>query len=433
MMREESTLEARDVHAGYRQEDVIEGLSIKIAPGDFIGIVGPNGSGKTSFLRSLSRALKPRKGVVLLSGDDVYRTPARAVARVLAVVPQDPTMSFDFCALEIVLMGRNPHLGRLQAAGQRDLEIARLAMERSNVWHLADRTLSELSGGERQRVVIAQALTQSPKLLLLDEPTQHLDIQHQLALLELLSEMTEEGLSCVMVMHDINLAAQYCREIVMIKGGREFARGTPVDVITAANIMDIFRVDSIVTKHPVTGKPSITFLPGVQAHEDVGIRVHLICGGASGAPLMRELLERGFYVTAGVLNAGDSDAEVGEALEIRMVTEAPFSRISDRAHAANVELIRAADAVVVTEVQVGSGNLKNLEAALEALESGKKVVLLSPHTIDERDFTGGKATGLYGELISRGAVEVTEEEAVFSLIKSDLAGDENGRSDKARR
>ena len=418
-MDDEGTLEARDVHAGYRQEDVIEGLNIRIVPGDFIGIVGPNGSGKTSFLRALSRALKPRKGVILLSGDDVYRTPARAVARELAVVPQDPTMSFDFCAMEIVLMGRNPHLGRLQAAGQRDLEIARLAMERANVWHLADRTLSELSGGERQRVVIAQALTQSPKLLLLDEPTQHLDIQHQLSLLELLSEMTEEGLSCIMVMHDINLAAQYCHEIIMIKRGREFSRGTPADVVTVANMLDVFGVDSIVTTHPVTGKPSVTFLPGSRAREYVGGRVHLICGGASGAPLMRELLERGFYVTAGVLNAGDGDAEVGEALEIRMVTEAPFSSISEKAYAANIELVRAADAVVVTDVQMGPGNLKNLEAALEALESGKKVILLSPHPIGERDFTKGEAAELYGELVSRGAVEVTEERAVFSLIESD--------------
>ncbi len=419
MTGNEDTLEARDVHAGYRQEDVIEGLNLRIVPGDFVGIIGPNGSGKTSFMRSLSRALKPRKGVVLLSGDDVYRTPARAVARELAVVPQDPTMSFDFCAMEIVLMGRNPHLGRLQAAGQRDLEIARLAMERANVWHLADRTLSELSGGERQRVVIAQALTQSPKLLLLDEPTQHLDIKHQLSLLELLSEMTEEGLSCVMVMHDVNMAAQYCRDIIMIKRGREFARGTPVAVVTAANILDVFGVDSIVTTHPVTRKPSVTFLPGVKVRADVGVRVHLISGGGSGSPLMRGLLECGFYVTAGVLNAGDGDAEVGEALEIRMVIEAPFSSISEGAHAENIELVRAADTVVVTDIQVGPGNLKNLRAAIEALKSDKKVILLSPHPIGERDFTNGEAAELYGELVSRGAVEVTEEKAVFPLIKSD--------------
>lgn len=410
------TLEAKGVYAGYRQKDVIQDLDITIGPGDFIGIVGPNGSGKTSFLRSLSRVLKPSKGVVLLSDEDIYGIPSRAVARELAVVPQDQMVSFDFCALEIVLMGRNPHLGRLQAAGARDLEIARQAMERANVWHLADRLLSELSGGERQRVVIAQALAQSPRLLLLDEPTQHLDIQHQLSLLELLDEMTREGLAAVVVMHDVNLAAQYCREIIMIRKGREFARGAPVAVLTQANIREVFGVDSIVTTHPVTGRPSVTFLPAPAVREEFGVRVHLVCGGATGAPLMRELLERGFYVTAGVLNVGDGDAEVAEALEIRVVTEAPFSRVSDEAFHANLELMRDADVVVVTDLQVGPANLKNLEAALEARALGKKVVLLSATAIEERDFTRGRAAVLYEELKRGGAIEVADEEALISAI-----------------
>jgi iron complex transport system ATP-binding protein len=412
------TLEVEGIYAGYRDEDVVRGLSLRIEPGDFWGIVGPNGSGKTSFLKALSRALKPRRGIVLLSGEDIYALSSRKVARQLAMVPQESTLSFAFSVLEVVLMGRHPHLGYLQTASAEDLEIVREAMVRANIWHLADRPITELSGGERQRVIIAQALAQSPKLLLLDEPTQHLDVHHQLSLLEMLRDMCEEGLAVVMVMHDLNLAARYCHRLIMIKDGKEFARGLPSEVINSSNILKVFEVDSVVTTHAVTSRPYVIFLPStrIQSHEP-GVRLHLICGGSSGAHLMRELLARGLYVTAGVLNLGDGDEEVGEALGVKMVTEAPFSRISEEAHKENLELVRAADLVLVTDVQFGPGNLRNLEAAMQALEWDKRVLLLSPHSIESRDFTGGEASALYHELVERGAEEFKDPGSLFSALQ----------------
>ncbi|MBC7246252.1 MAG: ABC transporter ATP-binding protein [Actinobacteria bacterium] len=415
-MRAWKTLEAREVHAAYGGEDVVDGLDLTVRSGDFIGILGPNGSGKTSFLRALSRALRPREGMVLLGGEDIYSLPAKSVARDLAMVPQEANVSFAFTALEVVLMGRNPHLGRLQGVGPRDLEAARLAMERANVWHLADRPVTELSGGERQRVVIAQALAQETGLLLLDEPTQHLDINHQLSLLALLAAMCEEGLAVIMVMHDVNLASQYCRELIILRRGREFARGTPAEVLTPANLREVFGVEAIVTRHAVTEKPHVIFLPVSEGARFTGPRVHLVCGGASGASLMRELLEAGCYVSAGVLNLGDGDEEVGRALGLRLVTEAPFSRISQEAHAANLEAMREADAVVVTDLHVGPGNLVNLEAALQALLWGKKVFLYSPTPIAERDHTGGAASRAYRRLVEEGAVELRDRGALAEAL-----------------
>ncbi len=418
-MKEWKVLEARGVHAAYDGEDVVAGLGLVVRPGDFIGILGPNGSGKTSFLKALSRALRPREGVVLLGGEDIYSLPARQVARELAMVPQESQLAFGFTALEVVLMGRNPHLGRLQGAGPRDLEAARLAMERANVWHLADRPVTELSGGERQRVIIAQALAQETGLLLLDEPTQHLDINHQLSLLDLLSGMCGQGLAVIMVMHDVNLASQYCRQLIIMRRGREFARGTPTEVLTAPNLREVFGVGAIVTRHAVTEKPHVIFLPpSGEAAGAPGPRVHLVCGGASGASLMRELLEAGCYVSAGVLNLGDGDAEVGSALGLRMVTESPFSRVSPQAHAANLEVIRVSDAVVVSDLHVGPGNLVNLEAALQALRWGKRVYLLSLRSIEERDHTGGEATAIYRRLLEEGAVEMRDREALLSVVKA---------------
>lgn len=416
------TLEARDLHAAYREAEVVSGLNLTLRSGDFIGIIGPNGSGKTSFLRVLSRALRPRKGVVLLGGEDLYRLPAREAARNLALVPQETAASFAFTALEVVLMGRNPHLGRLRAAGPRDLEKARLAMERANVWHLADRPVTELSGGERQRVIIAQALAQDTGLLLLDEPTQHLDISHQLSLLELLAEMCRRGLAVVMVMHDLNLASQYCDRLLVMKGGREYMRGTPEEVLNAAMLQEVFGVGAIVTRHAVTERPQVVFLPGSGGSPVTGPRVHLICGGASGASLMRELLEAGCYLTAGALNRGDGDEEVGRALEIPMAVEAPFSRISEDTHRANLDLVERAEVVVVTDLYVGPGNLLNLEAAREALRAGKRVFLFSPRPIEERDYTGGAAAELYRLLREEGAWETADRGELVALVTGVKAG-----------
>jgi cobalamin transport system ATP-binding protein len=411
------TLKAQGVCAAYYDDDVISGLELRVKAGDLIGIIGPNGSGKTSFLKSLSRALKPREGVVLLGEEDLYGLPAREVAKKLAVVPQESNLAFGFTALEIVLMGRNPHLGRMQAAGPEDIEIARQAMDKANVWHLADRPVTELSGGERQRVIIAQALAQDTGLLLLDEPTQHLDINHQLALLYLLAGMCYRGLAVVMVIHDINLASQFCNHILVIRRGKEFARGAPQEVLTSAMLQEVFGVGSIVTSHAVTRKPHVIFLPSAGGYStQAGPRVHLVCGGASGAPLMRDLLERGAYLTAGVLNVGDSDEQVGRALEIRIATEAPFSHISQGAHQANLELIREADIVTVTDFQVGPGNLLNLDAALEALRWGKPVFLFSPGDIGKRDHTGGLATKSYRRLEEAGALPIEQSEELFEAV-----------------
>ncbi len=413
------TLEATDVCARYYDDDVVSDLSLRVGSGDFIAIIGPNGSGKTSFLKSLSRALKPRAGVVVLGGENLYDLPARQVARNLAMVPQDSQLAFGFTALEVVIMGRNPHLGRLQSAGAQDLEIARRAMEKANVWHLADRPVTELSGGERQRVIIAQALAQDTSLLLLDEPTQHLDINHQLALLHMLSEMCGRGLAVIMVIHDINLASQYCNQILVIKKGREFARGTPQEVLTSAVLQEVFGVGSIITSHAVTKRPHVVFLPAADGLSSVaGPRIHLICGGASGAPMMRDLLECGAYLTAGVLNLGDGDEEVGRALELRMATEVPFSHISREAHEANLELIGQADVVVVTDFHVGPGNLLNLEAARRALEFGKKVLLFSPESMHERDHTGGLGGNAYRELTEAGAVQISDREGLLQAVLS---------------
>jgi iron complex transport system ATP-binding protein len=181
-----------DVDCFYESVQILEKVRFTVKTGTFLGILGPNGSGKTTLLKSISRVLKPRKGAILIDDVNVYKMKTADVAKQMAVVPQDSSIAFSFTALQVVLMGRAPHLSRFQSEGEKDLVIAKQAMEYTGTWNLANRLVTELSGGERQRVIIARALTQQPTVLLLDEPTSHLDISNQLEIMDLLKELCVE-------------------------------------------------------------------------------------------------------------------------------------------------------------------------------------------------------------------------------------------------
>jgi len=389
-------LEIKDVDAYYGSVKILDGIDFSASHGELLGVIGPNGSGKTTLLRTISRILKPKVGTILLEGRDVQGMKDKEFSRNFAAVPQDTTINFDFSALDIVLMGRNPHLGRLELEGEEDIEIARRCMELTNCWHLAERPITELSGGERQLVIIARALTQEPKVLLLDEPTSHLDINYQIEIMELLKRLTsEEKLIVVAVIHDLNLAAQYCDRLALLHEGKIVSLGTQAQVLTAENIKNTFGADVIIKKHALTDHCFVSPVPSLlkrQNKNEAELTIHLICGGGEGASLMHELCERGYRVTAGVVNMLDTDQEVAKLLNIPVVTEAPFSPITEEAFQAHLALIDKANVVVLCNTPFGYGNLKNLEVAERALERNKPLLVFDATRIEKRDFTNGEAT-----------------------------------------
>jgi iron complex transport system ATP-binding protein len=232
---------------------VLEDVSLSVKEGNFVGILGPNGSGKTTLLKSISRILKPNRGTILLNEADIYSLESIEVAKQMGVVPQDSNIGFNFAALDVVLMGRNPHMKRFQMESGKDMAIARKVMKLTNTWEFAERPINELSGGERQRVIIARALAQEPRILLLDEPLTHLDIVNQLEIMDLVKELcVKEGLIVLAVFHDLNLAARYCNVAVMLKNGKIFSAGSLNEILTSENIKGVFNVDAIVKKHLVT-------------------------------------------------------------------------------------------------------------------------------------------------------------------------------------
>jgi iron complex transport system ATP-binding protein len=254
---------------GGQGEWSLRNISFEVRDGEILGVLGPNGSGKTSLLKLLGRIMRPETGSIELFGSDVTGMLQDVVARLVAFVPQEHQQIFPFSIMETVLMGRFPHrargrFGSFGWEGESDLRMAQDAMKDMDVLHLADRSIHDVSSGERQRTMIARALAQQPRVLLLDEPTAFLDLNHQVEICRILRKLNDErGLAVVLVSHDLNMAGQYCDRIMLMENGGLFRIGTPDDVITPGALSAVYHCDVLVDRHPGSGLPRVT-LPGRQ-------------------------------------------------------------------------------------------------------------------------------------------------------------------------
>jgi len=248
---------------GYGDKIVIKGVSITAKSGDFLGIIGPNGSGKSTLLRIITLILRAKEGGVYLSGIDIRSVPRKELFKKMAFVPQETLINFPFRVCDIVMMGRIPHLNRFEREGGPDSAAVERALELTETAHLAERLINELSAGERQRVIIARALAQEPAILFLDEPTSHLDIGHQIQIMDMLKKLNKErALAIIIVLHDLNLASEYCDKIILLDAGKVFGEGAPDEVLTYQNIEAVYKTVVLVGKNSVTSRPSISLVPG---------------------------------------------------------------------------------------------------------------------------------------------------------------------------
>ncbi|MDQ1128428.1 ABC transporter ATP-binding protein [Microbacterium sp. SORGH_AS_0888] len=256
-------LAVHGISAGYAGRTVIDGLDLSFAPGRMTAIIGANACGKSTLLSTLARVLTPTAGHVSLDGDDVASLPRRRFARQVGLLPQQPTAPDGLTVAELVSRGRHPHRGVFQRWSTADSASVDAAMTTTGVAALADRPVGDLSGGQRQRVWIAMALAQEPRILLLDEPTTFLDLSHQIEVLDLLRELNHtSGTTIIAVLHELNLAARYADELIVMKGGRALAQGTPTDVLTRDVVAEAFALDALVTPDPLTQTPLVIPVPG---------------------------------------------------------------------------------------------------------------------------------------------------------------------------
>ncbi|HHU31190.1 MAG: heme ABC transporter ATP-binding protein [Zhaonellaceae bacterium] len=405
----------------YGPKQILRDISLKITEGSFITFLGPNGSGKTTLLKNICALLTPQKGCVFLNDIALPKIKPQELAKTMAVVPQNTQVNFPFTVLDTVLMGRMPHQKRFQGDSPQDMAIAEWALKLTNTWHLKDRLITELSGGERQRVIVAQALAQQPRIILLDEPTAHLDLQHQLELLELLQKLNKtNGLTVIAILHDLNLAAQYSSYIVLLHQGKIYAAGSPRDVLTPEIIKEVYGIEVSITQSNLDQRFHVIPLAKARSKpkEMKNLRVHLICGGGQGATVMEKLLQEGYQLSCGVLNIGDSDWNKAKSLGLDVVEEAPFTAIRAEVYSNNLKLLEQADVVLVLPTPFGPGNLGNLEQAKLVGEKGKKVILVGTEPITERDFTEGQATAIYHEMLKHHQ-EVTDLNQVLDILSKE--------------
>ncbi len=375
------------VAAGYRDREILHDVTLSVEEGDFVGLIGSNGTGKSTLIKCISGLLPLTKGEITICGREQSLLKSRERARLVAVVPQSYHVDYDFTVEDIVMMGRNPYLGFGKREDERDFEIVKNAMEATNTEIFRGRLYNELSGGERQRVILARAIAQQPRVILLDEPTSALDIHHQIEVMELIARLNrEEHMTVLAVLHDINMAARFCRRIVMLRDGTVTADGTPEEVVNRKNMEELYAMKLMVRENPLFHKPEIVPIR-VMGEEQVGnpFHIHVICGASGAAKIMEELDARGYRVTAGVVNVGSDDWDICHFLDLERVEIDPFTPVTEEDQRRNLKLMEDADVILISDVPFGESNLKNLEG----LESRRGQIFFHKNALSN-DYTGGK-------------------------------------------
>ncbi|SIQ96999.1 iron complex transport system ATP-binding protein [Haladaptatus litoreus] len=418
-----------DVSVTLGDSRVLDGVSARVPDGKFVGLVGPNGAGKTTLLRAMNGVLSPDSGRVLVDGDAIADLSSKAASRRVATVPQDTTLSFDFDVRDVVAMGRNPYRSRFGSGidssdrsaddgeNSTSAAVVERAMERTDVMQFADRSITAVSGGERQRILLARALAQDTPVLLLDEPTASLDINHQVRTFELVRELVREGKTVVAAIHDLNLAAHYCDELLLLDSGSVLSSGPPTDVLVEDTLREAFDARAVVSSHPVTGSTYVTALPERATGRERDGKIHVVGGGGTVSRLLYVLSAAGYDVSVGVLNEGDSDLETARLLGLETVVEEPFAPIGSEAQAALEGKIRDADVTILSDVEIGSGNLANLEA----VSAADSVVVVEERQFEARNYAGSAAVASYRELCERGHVVPPDD--VLSAVEDAFAGE----------
>lgn len=375
------------VAAGYGDREILHDVTLSVEEGDFVGLIGSNGTGKSTLIKCISGLLPLTKGEITICGREQSLLKSRERARLVAVVPQSYHVDYDFTVEDIVMMGRNPYLGFGKREDERDFEIVKNAMEATNTEIFRGRLYNELSGGERQRVILARAIAQQPRVILLDEPTSALDIHHQIEVMELIARLNrEEHMTVLAVLHDINMAARFCRRIVMLRDGTVTADGTPEEVVNRKNMEELYAMKLMVRENPLFHKPEIVPIR-VMGEEQVGnpFHIHVICGASGAAKIMEELDARGYRVTAGVVNVGSDDWDICHFLDLERVEIDPFTPVTEEDQKRNLKLMEDADVILISDVPFGESNLKNLEG----LESRRGQIFFHKNALSN-DYTGGK-------------------------------------------
>ncbi len=405
-------LRAENVTAGYGEKEILHEVSLSVCGGEVVALLGPNGSGKSTLIKCMSRTLKPQSGSVTLNEQDLYMLPQKQCAKYVSVVPQFEYPVFDFSVYEMVEMARYSWGGYKSALNDR---IVRDALEQMQLEELSERSFSSLSGGEKQRVLLARALAQTTEVLLLDEPTAHMDVGYQISTFAHIRQLARGGKAVLTAVHDLNLASAFADKVGLMYNGRMVAFGNAEDVLMSDEIERVYGARFIRSRDPMTGSLHLTpeFIPE-RSQTERPKRIHIIGGGGTGAALLTELWQLGHRLSLGITHESDSDYLSASRLSIPMASAPPFVELQEEHRKQAFELAKDAEVIIVTSSPYGSGNLENLRLAMELIKAGKGVVLLK-RADAKWDFTGGQAEEMCEELLRSGAKECDVDEVLLFI------------------
>nr|WP_247003992.1 ATP-binding cassette domain-containing protein [Halosolutus gelatinilyticus] len=399
---------------------VLEELSLTVEPGEFVGVVGPNGAGKTTLLRTISGAIEPDAGAVTIGGVDVHEVSSKASSRLVAVVPQDTTLSFSFPVRDVVEMGRHPHRSRFSSPAPADRAAVERALERTRTTTLADRPIDEISGGQRQRVVLARAIAQETPVLVLDEPTASLDVNHQIETLELIRELVADGRTAIAAIHDLDLAARYCDRLALLSDSTISRVGRPSSVLTRDALADSFDANAVVTPNPITGAETVTALATGRVASSLPDRAHVLGSGAVAAAVLARLEAAGVETSLGPVSRGDAAAETARSLGATALTVDPFAPLSAADRTDAERLIEIADVTICTALEDQTGNV------LDRVDGSVPLVVVKTGPFSERnDARDGSRAKRPRDALRERATETTPEAVLDAVADAAANGSQS--------
>ena len=378
MKNADPVLDIRNLSVGYKKIPVLNSVNLNFQKGIFVSLLGPNGAGKTTLLKTLAGLLTPVSGIVLVNGKDIADFKRTELAGIIAVVLTEKVSPGLFSVFEFVAQGRYPHtdfFGRLQ---KKDLKAICSALEMVNAADLADRQLGSLSDGERQKAYLARALAQEPEMIILDEPTMHLDLKHRMDVMSILRKMCrEKGITIIASLHDVDIASKISDCVALVKNGAVTDNGPPEKRLSGNAVADLYDFDDACF-NPALGSIEI------RGNGQLG-KVFVAAGMGTGAVLYRLLAKNGFRITTGVLHTNDLDYYVAKSLGAECVVQPPMEPVSEDMFNTAATLLKQADLIIDTGFMAGDLNQRNIELVKYALAQNKKVITMRRQSNDLLD------------------------------------------------
>ncbi|HGT1575348.1 TPA: ABC transporter ATP-binding protein [Clostridioides difficile] len=358
-------LKTNNLSVGYNNKVVISNINVEVKNGEILCLLGSNGAGKTTLLRSLSKLISPIKGEIYLNGVNINCISRKALSKKMALVLTNRLLGDLMTVQDIVNIGRYPYTGFFGSLSKKDLIMVDKALESVDALHLKKRYFDELSDGEKQKVLVARALVQEPEIIILDEPTTHLDIKHRLELINILKKLSKEkSISVILSLHEIDIALKSCDKVALIKNNKVIAYGQPEDVVDEDIINSLYELDD---------KNFNSLLGSVEISNKSKNEVFIIGGGGKATPIYRAFTKKGIGLYSGIIHENDIDYEIGRTMGIKMFTENPFEPISDESFDLAIRNLNDSKIIIDTGFSVGETNKRNIDIIKEALKLDKKV------------------------------------------------------------